>query len=44
MDCETRVEAVCVCTVGFFFLLSVNFSHFHILRAIGKGAFGKVRM
>jgi len=25
-----------------FFLISVNFDHFEILRAIGKGSFGKV--
>jgi len=26
----------------YFFLISVNFDHFEILRAIGKGSFGKV--
>lgn len=28
----------------FSFLISVNFDHFQILRAIGKGSFGKVRL
>ena len=28
----------------FFFSFTVNFDHFQILRAIGKGSFGKVRM
>ena len=43
-------SVVCVgmaeCVGGVFFHLYilnlVNFNHFHILRAIGKGAFGKV--
>lgn len=28
----------------FLFYFSVNFDHFQILRAIGKGSFGKVRI
>lgn len=27
----------------FLFLFAVNFDHFQILRAIGKGSFGKVK-
>ena len=33
------------CSISLFTLhLSVDFNHFHILRAIGKGAFGKVTL
>ena len=32
------------CNLFLFFSFTVNFDHFQILRAIGKGSFGKVRM
>ena len=36
------VAIVCMRFFQFIYLLSVDLSHFQILRAIGKGSFGKV--